>query len=79
MGWGSRTAVSCDIGPRCSSDPILLWLWCRPAATARILPLARELPYAVGAALKRQKKKKKKKSNTTLFDYHFCVNGQKIH
>ena len=40
-------------------DPALLWLWCRPAATAPIGPLAWELPYAVGAALKSQKKKKK--------------------
>ena len=30
-------------------------LWCRPAATAPIGPLAWEAPYAVGAALKRQK------------------------
>ena len=41
-------------------DPTLLWLWCRPAATALIGPLAWEPPYAAGAALKRQKKKKKK-------------------
>ena len=34
---------------------------CRLAAAALIGPLAWELPYAVGAALKRQKKKKKKK------------------
>ena len=30
-------------------------LWCRPAATALIRPLAWELPYAVGAALKKMK------------------------
>ena len=28
------------IGHRCSSDPELLWLWCRPAAVALIQPLA---------------------------------------
>ena len=39
----------------------LLWLWCRPGAAALIEPLARELPYASSAALKRPKKKKKKK------------------
>ena len=38
-------------------DLELLWLWCRPAATAPIWPLAWEPLYAVGAALKRQKKK----------------------
>ena len=34
-----------------------LWLWHRPAAVAPIQPLAWELPYVMGAALKRQKKK----------------------
>ena len=38
---------------------MLLWLWCRPAAAAPIRPLAWELPYTTGAALKSQKKKKK--------------------
>ena len=36
-------------------DPALLWLWCGPAASAPIRPLAWDLPYAAGAALKRQK------------------------
>ena len=39
-------------------DPTLLWLWCRPGAIALIQPLAWEVPYAAGAALKRKKKKK---------------------
>ena len=34
------------------------WLWRRPAAVAPIGTLAWELPYAMGAALKRQKSKK---------------------
>ena len=50
--------MSCGIGRRRGLDLELLWLWCRPAATALILPLAWEPPYAVRAALKRQKKKK---------------------
>ena len=33
-------------------DLALLWLWCRPAAAALIRPLAWELPYAAGVALK---------------------------
>ena len=52
------------ISHRRGSDPALLWLWRRPAATAPIRPLAWELPYAAGVALEeaeRQKKKKKKK------------------
>ena len=36
--------------------PSLLWLWYRPAAAALIWPLAWELPYALGAALKATKK-----------------------
>ena len=52
--------MSCGVGHRHGLDPALLWLWCRPAATALIVPLAWEPPYATGAALKRQKKKKKK-------------------
>ena len=51
--------MSCGVGRKHSSDLALLWLWCRPAATARIRPLAWEPPYAVGVALKRQKNQKK--------------------
>ena len=43
-------AVSCGVGGRCGPDPMLLWLWFRPAAAALIWPLAWELPYATGAA-----------------------------
>ena len=42
-------------------DPELPWLWCGPAATALIGPLAWEPPYAMGVALEKTKKKKKKK------------------
>ena len=49
--------MSCDVGRRHGSD--LLWLWCRPGATAPIRPLAWEHPHATGVALKRQKKKKR--------------------
>ena len=60
--------MGCSVGWRCSSDPVLLWLWCRPVATAPIRPLARELPHAVRAALekaKRQKTKQNKKPKRT--------------
>ena len=33
-------------GHRCGSGLVLLWLWCRLAATAPVQPLAWELPYA---------------------------------
>ena len=60
MSWG--------VGLRCSLDPALLWLWWRLAAVALILPLAWELlilplacelPYARGVALKSKKNKTK--------------------
>ena len=47
-------AVSCGIGRRRGSGLALLWLWCGPVATAPIGPLAWELPYAMGAALKKK-------------------------
>ena len=50
----------CGVGCRDGSDPVLLWLWYKLAATALICPPAWELPYAKGEALKRQKKKKRK-------------------
>ena len=49
--------MNCGLDHRRGSDPVLLWLWPRLAATAPIQPLAWESPYAMGAALKRQKKK----------------------
>ena len=52
--------MSCGVGHGCSSDPVLLWLWCRPAATALIWPLAWEPPYAAKAAQEMAKTKKKK-------------------
>ena len=37
-------------------DPALLWLWCRPAATAPIGPQAWEPPCAVSVVLKKDRK-----------------------
>ena len=62
MGWGSGVAVSCGVGLRCGSYPVLLWLWRRPVATALIQPLAWEPPHPMGAALEKAKRPKKKKS-----------------
>ena len=36
----SGVALSCGVGWGCGSDPALLWLWHRPAATGPIRPLA---------------------------------------
>ena len=52
--------MSCGVDGRHGSNPALLWLWRRPAATALIGPLAWEPPYAAGAALEKTKRQKKK-------------------
>ena len=48
--------MSCGVGHRRSLDLALLWLWRRPAAAAPYRPLAWDLPYATGEALKKKKK-----------------------
>ena len=53
--------MSCGVSHRCGLDLALLWLWCRPVATALIRPLAWEPPYAMGVALKKAKTKQKQK------------------
>jgi len=58
--------MSCGAGHRHGSEPMLLCLWRGPAAIAPIRPLAWELPYATGTALKRQKTKKKKERNSQI-------------
>ena len=50
----------CGVGHKRSSDLALLWLWRRPEATAPVLPLAWEPPYAPGAPLEKPKIKKLK-------------------
>ena len=44
-------------------DPawLRLWLWHRLVAVAVICPLAWELPYAVGMALKKKKRKERER------------------
>ena len=55
--------MCCGVGHRHISDPELLSLWCRLAATAPNRPLAWEPPYATGAALKKDKRQNKNKNN----------------
>ena len=52
--------MSCGVVCRSSLDPVLLWLWCRPVATALIRPLACESLYAAGMAQEKAKRQKKK-------------------
>ena len=57
---GSGIWHCCELWCRSQThlDLALLWLWHRPAAVAPIRPLAWELPYPAGAALKKKKKKR---------------------
>ena len=55
IGLRICVAASCGVGCRCGSEQVLRWLWCRPAAP--IQPLAQELPYAAGVALKIKRNK----------------------
>ena len=59
-GLRIQVAESYSVGDRHGSDPTLLWLWHRAAATAPIQPLTWEPPCVTGAVLKRQKKKEYK-------------------
>ena len=67
MGQGSGIAVGCGVGSRHGWDPGLLWLWHRLAVVALTQPLARELLYAGGVALKSQKEKKRKEKDCSCF------------
>ena len=56
--------MSCGVGCKHGSDPVLLWFWRRPVATPPISPLAWEPPYATGfGPRKTQKRPKKKKKD----------------
>ena len=61
IGLRIQHCHSHGIGQRSDSDLVFLWLWLRSAAVGPIRPLAWELPYATGEAVKRKKKKKIKK------------------
>ena len=50
--------MSCGVGRRLGSDAKLLWLWCRPVATAPIRLLPWEPPYAAGSGKGKKTKKK---------------------
>ena len=75
--------MSHGVGHRRGLDLVLLWLWCSPAATAPITPVALEPPYAEGAALKGQKPKTKKTYHIVFWSAHamhfasplMCISG----
>ena len=48
--------MSCGVGSRCSSDPEMLWLWCRLVTTAPTPSLGTSI--CPGCSPKKKKKKK---------------------
>ena len=60
VGQGPSVAMSGGVGCRHGSEPVLLWLWCRPAAVAPIQPQPGNIHMLQGEALKKQKKNKNK-------------------
>ena len=63
--WVKDMALNCGVGNRCGLD-LLWWLWHRLAAAYPSLGYAPSLPYATGAAVKKNKNKntKTKHKNT---------------
>ena len=60
--------MSCGVGCRHSSDPVLLRLWRRSAATAPIRPLVWEPPYATGSSLEKAKRQNNNNNNDNYDD-----------
>ena len=76
-GLRMGVAVSCGVGCRRSSDPALLWLWRRPAATTPIRPLAWEPPYVAGTAQEKAKRNKRKKKKYICLDFFWLKKRKK--
>ena len=53
--------MSCGVGRRRGSDLAVLWLWCRPMATAPMRPLAWEPPCAAGVEKERKEGEKERR------------------
>ena len=52
MAWILH-CCGCGVGHRCGLDPLLPWLWGRPAGVAQVQLLAWERPYASGMVVKK--------------------------
>ena len=70
--------MSCGVGHRLGSDPVLLWLWLRLAAAAPIRPLGWEPPYASGATPPPKKDKKRRHSSDLTVNFFTVLNQHKL-
>ena len=64
-------AMSYNVGHRRGSYLALQWLWRRPADAAAVQPLAWEIPFASGLALKRKEKERKGKKKIDQMRSYF--------
>ena len=60
---------------RHSLEPVLLWLWCRSAATALIRPLVWEPPCVTGAALKNKRTNKQQQQQNLKVSWRRWFKG----
>ena len=74
-GWGLGKGLSIFLK---KNSPTLLWLWSRPAATARIRLLAWKSPYTTGATIEKTDKGKQKQKTKNLFTNHRKWNQLKL-
>ena len=70
--------MSCGVGRRCGLDPVLLWLWCRPVATAPIGPLAWEPPHAEGSGPRNGKKQQQQQKQKPTYRSFIVVTKLEI-
>ena len=68
MGWGSGIPERCGVGRSHSLDPVLLWLWCRPAAVALIrILISLGISICHGCGPKKKRKQNKNKNMHMIF------------
>ena len=65
--------MRCGVVHRHGSYPALLWLWCRLAGVAPILPLTWQPPYALAVAPQIKKKGEKKATMTNTIINMFIM------
>ena len=65
--------MSCGVGHRCGSDPVLSCVVVAIAQAVSYSSLAWECPYAMGAALKKKKKKKIQILNKLIIVLTFTI------
>ena len=71
--------MSCGVGCRHRSDPKLLWLWCRLAATAPIQPPSLGTSTYCGSGPRKWQKDKKQTNKKTNYVFVHIVHFKSFH